>query len=60
MAENWFKEQWHQIRGHAKWRLIEWIFGGGVIVTAVALIRATSLYWKVQILLFVISVIGLQ
>jgi len=58
MAENWLKEQWHQIRGHAKWRLIEWMFGGGVLVTAVALVRATSLYWKVQILLFVISVIG--
>lgn len=51
-------EQWKQIRGHAKWWLIESVFGGGVVATGYALLRATTIYWKTQVLVFVLSVVG--
>jgi hypothetical protein len=58
MADGWFKEQWKQIRGHAKWRLIEAIFGGGIVATGYALLRAATTYWKVQIAIFAFSTLG--
>lgn len=51
-------ETWKDIKGNAKWDIIKWLFGGSVIATAIALVRAASLYWRMQILIFVLSVLG--
>jgi len=51
-------EQWKQIRGHAKWEFIRIVFGGGVLATAYALFKATTIYWRTQILLFVLCALG--
>jgi len=51
-------ETWKDIKGNAKWDIIKWLFGGSVIATAIALVRAASVYWRMQILIFVLSVLG--
>jgi hypothetical protein len=55
---SWLAEIWHDIKGNAKWDFIKWVFGGGVIATAVALVRAASLYWRIQILIFVLCIVA--
>jgi hypothetical protein len=55
---SWLADFWHDIKGNAKWDLIKYLFGGGVIATGIALVRAASLYWRVQVLIFGLSVVG--
>ena len=55
---DWMEATWKDIKGNAKWDLIKYVFGSGVIATAVVLLRVASLYWRVQISIFVICVVG--
>lgn len=56
-----WRRQWEEIRPHFKWEIIRWLFGGGVISGAIAIVRSgtsASLSWPALAVLFVISSIG--
>lgn len=53
-----FAEIWKDIKGNAKWDLIKWLLGGGVVTTTYAIFRASTLYWRSLIVIFVCCTVG--
>jgi hypothetical protein len=58
---NFISGTWADIKGNAKWDIIKWVLGGSVVATGYAfyaLFLAASVHWRVQILIFVVSVLA--
>jgi hypothetical protein len=59
--KSWWRREWEELRPHLKFRLLEFVFGGGVLAAIIASMRHVAdepVTWRWLVLLFVISVIG--